>query len=88
MEHIVKQWLDRAEKCRKSANKTRNEMTEQAYLAEAYSLEVCADQLKCAIASQQTVAPDEKAACKGHQFHALYSNIMQCKNCGKTISHR
>ena len=41
-----------------------------------------------ASASQQSVAPDEKAACRGHQFYALYSNIMQCKNCGKTISHR
>ena len=35
-----------------------------------------------------TVAPNEKTTCKGHQFYALYSNIMQCKNCGKTISHR
>ena len=57
MQNLVKDWLKRSEKCHVLANKTQNEMTQQSYLAEAMALEVCADQLKRAIASQQDDIP-------------------------------
>lgn len=46
MKSLIKRWLKSAEKCRKFADTEQNKMTQQAQLAEAYSLEVCADELK------------------------------------------
>jgi len=46
MKELAEKWLRRANMCRKNADQTQDRMTEQAYLAEAYALEVCADELK------------------------------------------
>ena len=42
---LSRSWEKRAERLRKSAEKTYHEMAEQACLVEAQVLEVCADQL-------------------------------------------
>ena len=55
MDKLIKKWLAQAEKSRRAAHKTQNEMTEQGYLAEAHTLEVCADELKRA--SEQPDTP-------------------------------
>lgn len=48
MKKLAEKWLRRAERLRNKTKKYKliNPMTEQAYLAEAYALEVCADELK------------------------------------------
>ena len=46
---LSKSWEDKAERLRKAADKTLWDEPAEAYLAEAQTLEVCADQLNRAI---------------------------------------